>query len=368
MSTSAGVSEPGGFRSSRLRGLHPGWFGGVMGTGILAISAYQNPGNIASLRTTGHDVGEVLAWVAIGLAVILFFAYAARWIAHADAALADLRHPVLGPLYGTLPGGLLVIAIIMSQIGPAILPVGSLESIIATLAVLGGAFSFIISVTFAYELFTGEIDAQAVNGGWSIPPVVNIIVPMALIPLLPHLAPSDGRIVLALAYAFFGMGLLLFILILTMLHDRLVLHPLPGAALAPSIWIILGPVGAGSLVLLNLAHASTPYLGPAAPAVGAVLMLGATMLWGFGLWALVSATLLLIRYLRQGPLPYGQGWWAFTFPIGAYTAATLGLARAWNTNWLEGTAGVLFVALALFWLIVAGRTLWAVFSGEAWQR
>lgn len=32
------------FRSSRLRGLHPGWFGGVMGTGILALAAYQNPG------------------------------------------------------------------------------------------------------------------------------------------------------------------------------------------------------------------------------------------------------------------------------------------------------------------------------------
>ena len=228
--------------------------------------------------------------------------------------------------------------------------------------------AFAIAAAFTYLLFTGETDAQAVNGGWLIPPVVNIIVPMGLVSLLSQVGPSIGRLIMALSYAYFGIGFFLFILVISMVHDRLVLHPLPHASLAPSLWIFLGPIGAGSLALLALAKAGAHLFGPAAPAVNVLTLLVVSALWGFGLWALTAAALMLVRYLREGPLPYGLGWWGFTFPIGAYTVATLSIARAWQSGWLEGFAVVLFVALAAFWAIVTARTLWAVFTGEVWRR
>ena len=354
--------------SSRLRGLHPGWFGGVMGTGILALAVYQNPGSSASLVSTAHAVGEVLAVLTAVLAAVLVVAYIARWVAHLEAALADLRHPVLGPLYGLFPGGLIIVAVLTSVIGPSLLPDGAITPTVAVLTIIGGLLAFAIAATFTYLLFTGETDAQAVNGGWLIPPVVNIIVPMGLVPLLAHVGPSTGRLLLALSYAYFGIGFFLFILVISMVHDRLVLHPLPHASLAPSLWILLGPIGAGSLALLTMAKGGAPFFGTGAPAVSLLTMLVVSAFWGFGLWALVTATLLLARYLRQGPLPYGLGWWGFTFPIGAYTVATLDISRAWQSGWLEGFAVVLFVALVALWLVVAGRTLGAVFSGEAWRR
>lgn len=67
-----------------------------------------------------------------------------------------------------------------------------------------------------------------------------------------------------------------------MLHDRLVLHPLPGAPLAPALWIGLGPVGVGVLALLALARAGEPVFSAAGPAVTVVSQLAATGLWGFG--------------------------------------------------------------------------------------
>jgi C4-dicarboxylate transporter/malic acid transport protein len=357
-----------GFRSSRLRGLHPGWFGGVMGTGILAIAAYQNPGGAASLLTTAHAVGETLGVATVILAAALVIAYVARWIAHFDAAVADLRHPVLGPLYGLFPGGLLIVAVLVNTMGSSFLPAGAIIPTIATLTIIGGVLAFAIAATFTYLLFTGETDAQAVNGGWLIPPVVNIIVPMGLAPLISQVGPSIGRLIMALSYAYFGIGFFLFILVISMVHDRLVLHPLPHASLAPSLWIFLGPIGAGSLALLVLAKAGAHFFGPAAPAVGVLTLLVVSALWGFGMWALTAATLMLVRYLREGPLPYGLGWWGFTFPIGAYTVLTLNLARAWQSGWIEGFAVALFIALAGFWLVVATRTVWAVFTGEAWRR
>ena len=35
---------------ARLRGFHPGWYGAVMGTAIVGIIAYQNPGDVATLH------------------------------------------------------------------------------------------------------------------------------------------------------------------------------------------------------------------------------------------------------------------------------------------------------------------------------
>ena len=148
----------------------------------------------------------------------------------------------------------------------------------------------------------------------------------------------------------------------------MVFHPLPAAPLAPSLWIGLGPVGGGVLGLLRLAQVGAPIWGPNAAAVSAMSSVGATILWGFGLWWLAATILLLAGYLRAGRLPYSVGWWAFTFPLGAYAAATLALARAWQSGVMEDLAVVLFVALAAFWVVVSLGTLRAIRSGVAWAR
>ncbi len=77
------------------------------------------------------------------------------------------------------------------------------------------------------------------------------------------------------------------------------------------------------------------------------------------------------RAARRLPAPrataYGLGWWAFTFPLGAFTVVTLTLARAWHLSLLEWAGAALFILLAAFWLTVTARTLRAVRTGEAWR-
>ena len=93
-----------------------------------------------------------------------------------------------------------------------------------------------------------------------------------------------------------------------------------------------------------------------------------TAIWGFGLWWLAIAVTLLVRYLRAGPLPFHLGWWAFTFPLGAYTVATVTLARIWQVPALEALAGMLYLALVAFWAVVSVRTVRAVRTGAIWRR
>ena len=352
-----------------LHSFHPGWFGAVMGTAIVGVAAFMNPGGFAPLQPVLRVVGIALAILAYGLGIALGVPYIWRWFQHPDAAWSDLRHPVVGALHATFPGGLLVLAVTTASIGPAILPADVVFVIVAILGIVGSLLAFADSVVFAYILFASpNVTHEQANGGWFIPPVVNIIIPMGLLPLLPRADAETARVLLFTSYAAWGMGFFLFLMVASLLYDRLVYHPLPAAPLAPSLWIGLGPIGVGGLALVRMAQAGANVWGDQSAAVNAFSNVFALVLWGFGIWWLSAALLLLRKYLRQGGLPYGIGWWAFTFPLGAYTVDTLTLARGLKVNAFEWLGAGLFVLLAAFWLGVTIRTLIGVRTGEAWGR
>ena len=352
-----------------LHGFHPGWFGVVMGTAVIGIIAFSNPGKIAGLTSAAHGVALAAMILAAALTVVFGIPYVARWFVHPRAALADLRHPVAGPLYGTFPGGLLVLAVTVAVVGPRYLSLSTVHDLVAGLAWVGVPLAFVVSVVFASLLFLNpEIETQSANGAWFIPPVVNIVVPLALVPLISSVGVQTARLLLVLGYVTWGMGLFLFILVASLLFDRLIFHALPPAPLAPSLWISLGPLGVGGLALLRLAQAGAPLWGAASGAVQAVSLMVALALWGFGLWWLTVAIVLLVRYLRAGGVPFGVGLWAFTFPLGALTAVTVALARALNLGALEGIGAVLFLVLVVSWVLVAASTVFAMANGRAWAR
>ena len=209
-----------------LRNFHPGWFAAVMGTGIVGVTAYLNPGGIAGLRNAAHTVGVafvLLAWV---LAIAIAIPYLARLVRYRDAALADLRHPIVGALYATVPGR-----------DPRARGRHRHRRRINPSRAHGHAdrrgarrdrraARVRRGVLFAYVLFTGDgVSGDTANGGWFIPPVVAIIIPLTFIPLLPHVSHSTGVLLLLLGYATFGIGLLLFLLIAAMLFAQAHLSP-----------------------------------------------------------------------------------------------------------------------------------------------
>ncbi|MCB2176476.1 MAG: hypothetical protein KQH57_11755 [Actinomycetales bacterium] len=367
LGTGAAVRQLAETRSG-LRDLHPGWPAAAMGTAILAVATDANPGNLAGLAGVGHVAGSVLGVAAYLLGAVVLVATAARWTRHTRAAVADLRHPVLGGLHATLPGAILVLAVMTAALGERLMPAGLATATIAVLAVVGTVLALVFGVAFGYALLTGDAPAGAVNGGWFIPPVVTVIVPMALTPLMPHVGADLARLLLFAGYAFLGLGFILFLLVLGMLHDRLVLHPLPPAQLAPSLWIALGPIGVSALVPMNLARAGQAAFAADSTVVATVSRVFATAVWGFGLWWLAIVVALLVRYLRTGPVPFHLGWWGFVFPLGAYTVATLTLARAWQVPAVDALGALLYLGLAAAWVVATARTIASMRSGQIWRR
>jgi C4-dicarboxylate transporter/malic acid transport protein len=351
-----------------LRDYNPGWFGAVMGTGAVAVAASINPGNVASWASAARTFGQVMAVVTAALAVVLIVPYLARFVRYGHAALADLRDPLRGAQFATLPAGILVLALTANAIGPTWWSTGTVRDLVAAFDWLGVPLTFVMSILFSYLLFMrAQMVPESITGRWYIPPVAAIVVPLILIPLMPGDSPTVYRTLVLAGYGFWGMGFVLYLHITTTLHHRLVGRDMPAPYLAPMWAIGLGPIAIGAVSLVKLA-AAAPVFGSVAHAVSMLSLLAATALWGFGVWWLfAAATVLRVHYLRHG-IPYEVGWWGFLFPLGAYTILTIVLARAWHLPWLEWTGAALFVLLGLLWVFVFAATIRGVRTGEAFRR
>ena len=348
-------------RSDAVRYFHPGWFASVMGTGILAVATHHADAVVAGLE----GVAIALWLLTAALCALLIVPWVIRWLAFPGEAWADTAHPTRGPFYSTLPIGLLVLGVAFASIGSAHMDRDVAIQVAQALWIAGTVLAFVFGIVVPYRWFTSpSVPLEHVNGGWFIPPVANIVVPAAAAPLIATWGSDEAcRLACLTGFAFLGIGLLLFIVVGVLLIGRLIEHALPEAHLAPTLWIGLGPIGVGSLALGRLSVTATPVFGAYAPEAHVMLLLAATMLWGFGLWWLAIAATLTIRYLGK-PFPFAMSWWAFTFPLGAYTVATFVLGGAYEAGYLTGFGFALWILLVAFWTVVLVRTIGGVYTGS----
>ncbi len=332
--------------SFRLESFAPGWGGAVMGTAIIAV-VMAAIGWPTWMSRTMLVVTSLLAAAVLSLT-------AARWIRHRGAALADLRHPVKGGMTATAAGGMLAWAVALARVGTGWLPQTPMVIAVASLTLVGTVLALFIGWEFMAALFTGEgTPMEHITGAWFIPPVVTIIVPLALVPLAEEL-PGAAESLLAAGWALLGIGLVLYLLVTAALFLRTITHPLPAAALAPTLVIGMGPAGLVGLDVLRLG-------GSAEPAFTAT----ATMMWGFGLWWLVAAVLVLRR--GYDDLPFSLAWWGFVFPFGAWTASTIAVAQAWDVQVFTVLAWIAAVLLVAGWLAIAARTVKGIADRSIWK-
>jgi len=354
--------------ASRVRTWHPGWMGAVLGTAGVAVAGLVDP--LPSLRVD-EAVGAVLALVAVVLLPVLLVPYGRRIVRHRDAAGADLAHPGLGALYGTVPAALLVTGLALAQLAV----IGWLPGWTAWIVVSLGAAGLLGAVALGVIFFAGvvgrdQVPAEAMTGAWFIPIVVLVLVPSVVVRLLA-LEPSwRSTSWAALAAASVGAGFLLFLILAPVLAWRLITSPPPPSHQAATWWIWLAPAGAGGLGVLAASRLAAASVGGAAaevlPWAG---LLAATGVWGLGTWWVVFAGRVLVTTSRaSGGLPFHVGSWGFAFPTGAMTALTVELGRTWDAPVLQVAGAVGFVVAVVVWARLAVQTVAAVRNGRAFQR
>jgi tellurite resistance protein TehA-like permease len=333
----------------------PAWFGTVMGTGATSILFYVTYERVEWPVLLWGAIAFL--WITSALTVILWPRYFRR-LAKRHELAHEIADPAHGAMLATFPAGLLVLAISWGTVGQQSIPSNIALVIGAILLVVGGLMAFIYSALWASVISRVEVPLTKINGGWLIPVVMNLLVPVALVPIIKKF-PDQAPALLAIGFGFLGIGSLLFIAVFALLIVRIATQESLPAPMVPSLWIPLAPAGVFGIAIIRLFQAGvqTDVIDPDFIVLAEVL---AAMGIGFGLWWAVFAGIDLRRAVKGGGIPFHLGWWGVVFPVVSMAIAISLLDQLLDSSVLVALA-VGAIGLGV-WLVVATRTVAAVIT------
>ena len=348
-----------------IRQFTPNWFAATMGTGVLALALAQLPVYIPGLRA----FAEGLWLFNIGLFILFSVLYGARWMLYFDEARRIFGHSTVSMFFGTIPMGLATIINGFLVFGVPRWG-GEMVQVAEVLWWIDVAMALGCGVLIPYLMFTRQDHSiDQMTAVWLLPVVAAEVAAASGGLLAPYLTDTAAQFhVLITSYVLWAFSVPVAFSILTILILRMALHKLPHESMAASSWLALGPIGTGALGLLLLgADAPAIFAANGLARIGEIAeglgLISGVILWGVGLWWIVIAARITIRYFRSG-IPFNLGWWGFTFPLGVYSLATLRLGSMLQLTFFDVAGCVLVVALALMWLLVGTRTVQGAYRGE----
>ena len=348
-----------------IRQFTPNWFAATMGTGVLALALAQLPVHIPGV----HTFAEGLWLFNIGLFILFSVLYGARWVLYFDEARRIFGHSTVSMFFGTIPMGLATIINGFLVFGVPRWGEGMVQ-VAEVLWWIDVAMALGCGVLIPYLMFTRQDHSiDQMTAVWLLPVVAAEVAAASGGLLAPYLSDTAMQFhVLITSYVLWAFSVPVAFSILTILILRMALHKLPHESMAASSWLALGPIGTGALGLLLLgADAPAIFAANGLARIGEIVeglgLISGVILWGVGLWWIVMAALITIRYFRSG-IPFNLGWWGFTFPLGVYSLATLRLGSMLHLSFFDVAGCVLVLALALMWLLVGTRTVQGAYRGE----
>jgi tellurite resistance protein len=264
--------------------------------------------------------------VAVFALVALF--YLSKALLHPEAVVAEWRHPVRIAFFPAISISLLLIATAAAPLYPA-----EAEALWLAATLAQGALTLAVVASWI-----GHRPFQHVHlsPAWFIPAVGNVIVPVA----------GAGFGYVELSWLFFSVGVVFWIVLLTLVFNRLVFHdPLPGR-LAPTLVILIAPPAVAFIAYMRLGAEIDPF---------ARILLNAGYLF---LGVVATQAGKIVR------LPFALSFWALSFPVAALAIASLLFAEKTGSQAHEAIGLGLWAALALLVLGLGLRTLAAIFRRE----
>lgn len=329
--------------TASVKNLHPGYFAYVMATGIISTAAYSLGPSWLSLA--------LLAAACAGLA-ILGVALVSRLIFFRAAVAADVRAPDRVFAFFTVTAGLDVLGVRFELDDYPAVTLGLAAVAAAVWLLLTYGVPATLLLTRAHDSVLG-----GVNGTWLLWIVATQSLSTAAAVLVPH-APSQAIPLAEAAAGLWSVGIIIYLIIITLILLRWLTVPMTPATLGPPYWILMGATAISVLAgarFLTLSR-SIPVVAATAPFAEGFTY----TLWAFGTWWI---PLLLIlgswRHLRRHwPLTYEPTLWSIVFPLGMYSVATLAYGRQTHIDFMEPLARLMFWAALIAWVLVAAAFLW----------
>jgi C4-dicarboxylate transporter/malic acid transport protein len=345
-----------------VKHLAPAWFAVIMGTGGL--------GNILYLWQKEFPIGNLLGTLVAALAALLYFLvlvpWIIRWIYYFDYVLRDLHHPLISNFFVTMPVATTILGtniyiIWRPLIGDAL--TYQLMAITWIIAIIGVSF-FTFYTTFRMMQVEVTPKPEMMNFSWIMAPIANMAVLLIGNPVLSltlEYHPNWAMTVFIVNITLLGIGFFLFLFISSIIFVRLAQHPLPPSETTPSFGIFLSAVGLAVSAIIDLAK-NANILGVLISTDSFNIL--AAVIWGFGIWVVGIILIISIYQFRKSGIPFSIGWWAFIFPLAAYTLASQKISNLFGTPITTIWTMALTFLLVGLWLYTFANTLKGVRSGK----
>ncbi|WP_018701358.1 SLAC1 anion channel family protein [Amorphus coralli] len=309
--------------STRLEHFPISFFGMSMGLFGLALALHA-----AGLVAASHVAG----WIAFAVFVTLSGLYVAKLVRYPSRVREEWAHPVRLAFFPAISISLLLFATFLHHSAPG------LANVVWIVAAVSQAALTLIVVTawISHRAFgPGHL-----SPAWFIPAVGNVIAPLAGVEL-GHPEVS---------WYFFSVGLVFWLVLLTLVFNRLIFHdPLP-ERLRPTLVILIAPPAVAFLAWLQLSGGEVGVVG--------------RLLINIGYFFTALVAIQVPALLR---LPFALSFWALSFPLAAITSASFRFAALENApvHWFVGMGLLVLILLTIAALVV--RTVRAALAGEICQ-
>ncbi len=268
--------------SARLENFPIMMFAIVMGMSGLSI-AYQKASQLFHFT---HVIPNVLAAVTSIIFVAIAITYLLKFLKYPQQVKEEFNHPVRINFFAAISISLLLLSVmyhpINHQIFVALWWAGMLLQAYLTLYTI----SFWIN---------RNLEIQYSNPAWFIPIVGNVLVPVAGVEIVNR----------DFLMYFFAVGIFFWIILLTIILNRIIFHHVLAQKFMPTLFIFIAPPAVGTISYVKLTGQFDLF---------------ASFLFNIGLF---FTLLLLFMYKNFIKLEYFISWWAFTFPLTAMTIAAI---------------------------------------------
>lgn len=309
-------------KQHNLSNLPVGLFGAVMG-----LFGLSNAWKWAHQYWGIPLVDRIIAGLGIAAFIAMYMAYGLKTLYGSDAVIAEFRHPISGPLFGTPLISLLLLPLALSEYS---LMASRISWLIGCIGMLLLAW-----VMVGRWLNVRQSTVHA-TPAWFVPVVGLLNIPLAT-PVLGWQSASHTLLVFV-----FAIGLFFAVPLFTIILSRLMFEEPISNTLAPSLLILIAPFAVGFSAYVTI--------------VGHIDLFAQCLLS----IALFLLSVLLFR-LRQLPrvCPFRVSWWAVSFPLAASANASIRYAIYAHSTLFDFIAGVVLILstaiiMGLLWFTVKG--------------
>ncbi len=295
----------------------------IMGLSGLSI-AYQKASHLFHFT---RIIPNFLAGLTSFLFVTIAIIYIIKYLKYPDEVKQEFSHPVRINFFAGIPISLLLMSIMYGEINV------QAATVLWWMGMSLQAYLTLHTISF---WINRNLEIQSSSPAWFLPIVGNVLVPIGGIDIVNR----------DFLMYFFAVGIFFWILLLTIILNRIIFHKLLAQKFMPTLFIFIAPPAVGTISYVK---------------VTGEFDLFASFLFNI---ALFFTLLLLFMYKNFIKLEFFISWWAFIFPLTAMTtAAILAHHMTGSVFCYYASIGLLILATCVM-LFVAYKTIYHMLRKE----